>query len=138
MDCVPGHPNFIGWCSHGRLIVASPPYLEGHDPLEDHLISQQRLGFRYLYSMATYLEQRGVSVDIMFSKKFPRYHLIEVPLQNVFNVINGLYLSLRDSTTARIDSIEPDLQLNISAPQVRIGTNFSLTAGNSSHKTYKS
>src|SRR5262249_31776885 len=97
------------------------------------------LGFRHLYSMEMYLKDRGISLPPLFTKAFPRYHLVEVPLPNIFNVINGLYRSLGNpGVRARIDSIEPDQQLNVSAPQVRIGTNFSLTAGHSSHARYKS
>jgi hypothetical protein len=139
MDCVPGHPTFIKWCEHGRLIVASPPGVE-HDGLEAHLISQQSsLNFRHLYSMSTYLEQRRVSLNHAAGMKLPRYHLIQTSLPNIFNVINGLYRSLASpDAKASIDNIEPDQQLNLSAPQVRIGTNFSLTTAKSSHGSYKS
>jgi hypothetical protein len=118
MGCVPGHPVFTDWCGHGRLIVASPP--SGRDDLEEHLITQQApLGFRHLYSMATYLTDRGISLPPVFTKAF-------------------LYRSLGNpGVIARINNIEPDQQLNFSAPQVRIGTSFSLTAGQSSHATYK-
>lgn len=139
MDCVPGHPSFTNWCDHGRLIVSSPPSPE-RDELEDHLITQQsQLGFRHLFSMLTYLQERRVSLAPEFVKVFPRYHLLEAPLPNIFGVINGLYRSLGNpNVTAQIDNIEPDQQLSICSPQVRIGTNFSLTAANCLHGTYKS
>ena len=138
MECVPGHPVFIDWCGHGRLIVASPPNPE-HDELEEHLIAQQsRLRISASIFDGDVPETARLSLPPLFTKVFPRYYLIEAPLPNIFNVINGLYRSLGNpDVRARIDNIEPDQQLNMSA-QVRIGTNFSLTAGQSSHAAYKS
>lgn len=135
MDCTPGHPSFIGWCDHGRLIVAGPGTAE-RDELVEHLRRHQEdLGYRHLGSMLGYLGDRGVELDPAI---LPNYHLIEAPLPNVFNVINGLYRRIRNpGVKAGIDYIEPDQLLNIAAPQVRLGTGFSLTAGHSMHSAYK-
>jgi Subtilase family len=137
MDCVPGHPVFTDWCGHGQLIVASPPNPMG-DELGAYLEEQQsRLGFLHLYSLVGYLAQREVRIDPRFATVFPRYHLIETPLPNIFDVINGLYRGLGDRAGV-VGIIEPNQQLSVLAPQVRVGTNFDLYAAASSHKTYKS
>ncbi len=136
MDCVPGHPVFTDWCEHGQLIVASPPNPDG-DELGAYLQEQQsRLGFRHLYSLMDYLAQREVRIDPRFARIFPRYHLIETPLPNIFDVINGLYRGVGDRAGV-LGIIEPNQQLSVLSPQVRVGTNFDLYTSASSHKAYK-
>ena len=83
-----------------------------------------------------YLTAREVRIDPRFATIFPRYHLIETPLPKIFDVIHGLYRGVGDRARV-LGIIEPNQQLTVLSPQVRVGKNFDLYTSGSSHKAYK-
>jgi hypothetical protein len=128
-----------------RLIVQGSPAFEPgvkgalavalNDPS-----NQVSLGYKYVAELGQYLLSRNIDVIASLTRfKCPTYHLIEVFVPNVYAVIGSLYRQFANPTSADfIELIEPDFALNILGPSVKIGTNFSLTAGASMHNTYLS
>jgi hypothetical protein len=135
-------PSFHGVSDgHVRLIIQGRQEPEGElgalaRGLENPT-NQATMNYVYIASMREFLLSRGVSVSGVFLYRFPTYHLVSVNTNNLFPTIAALYQGfVTPAGTSQIELIEPDHQLDVLAPQVRIGTGFSLTRGNSLHPSY--
>src|SRR4051794_17108715 len=136
-------PSFRGVSDgHVRLIIQGRRETEGElgtlaRGLENPA-NQATMNYVYIASMREFLLSPGVSVSGVFLYRFPTYHLVSVNTNNLFPTIAALYQGfVTPAGASQIELIEPDHQLDVLAPQVRIGTNFSLTRGNSLHASYR-
>lgn len=111
---------------------------------------QGQLGYVYVAEMDDYLLARGVNIPNALANRalpsfhpwmrFPSYHLLEAPANNVHRVIAGVYRAFGNASTPAefVDVVEAETALGLHAKiSDRIGTGFSLTAGASKHGDYK-
>jgi len=123
-----------------RLIVQGKARVEtGPSPLAISLQNNQTaLGYAYLGEMAEYLHDRNVDVtQALIRFRIPSYCLIKAPMSTAASVTGALYrLFSNPAAPDYIELIEADGVLHIVAPSVKIGTNFSLTSGQSMHSVY--